>query len=147
MKLVRKHDKHLEKGDFSLSNLNNAAVWGSPIDSSRLNIDCLTMDALKVGKLNIRGETCFVHLDRKAAFEAYFDDGTDTLISNSDTVKQPCSDVKLEVERDGGCDMWRVRSEFYAALLRNLLQICPTQDNTRFIGRFKHVPSCLFERK
>ena len=138
-KLVRKHDKHLEKGDFSLANLDNAAAWGAAINPSRLDISVLDTHAVKISKLDLRGNVCFVHLDRKATFEAYFTAAEAQTRNNN--AAQTRINVQLLKGREDGCEMWRVRSELCAAMLNNLLNHCPSKENTQFIGRSKHVIS------
>ncbi len=136
-KLVRKHDKNLDRGDFSLSNLNNRTAWGAAIDIGKLNLSVLNTQMLKIRKLQLSGNTCTVFLDRKTAFQAYFA-AAEALPHGDDNrprkLHQIRHVVRDQASNSGGGEMRRVRSEFCVAMLSQLLQLSPTEDPTLFIG-------------
>ncbi len=139
-RLVRKHDKCLDsRGDFSLSNLQNPSAWGAAIDPSRLDVNILSTQALKIRKLQLLNNNngCAVYLDRKTACEAYFSAASNK--SSSEDAAKNCH-VRV-VGIDGvSSEMWRARCELYAAMLTNLLKHTPaiTEDPVQFLGRYRY---------
>jgi hypothetical protein len=136
-RLVRKHDKCLDsRGDFSLSNLHNPSAWGAAIDPSRLGVNVLTTEALKIKKFQLLDNNCYaVYLDRKVACEAYF-----STASNKCSSEDAAKNCHVRVVGIGGVssEMWRARCELYAAMLSNLLNQTPaiTEDSTQILGRY-----------
>eukprot|EP00092_Neocalanus_flemingeri_P033317 GFUD01036232.1.p1 GENE.GFUD01036232.1~~GFUD01036232.1.p1 ORF type:complete len:388 (+),score=109.05 GFUD01036232.1:1232-2395(+) len=71
LQLIRKHDKNLEKGDFSFPNLNNAKVWDK-LNVKTDDLDKICQSCSKIEKIAISGDSSVVFLKRKSAFEDYF---------------------------------------------------------------------------
>jgi hypothetical protein len=136
-RLVRKHDKCLDsRGDFILSNLHNPSAWGAAIDPSRLDVNVLTTQALKIRKLQLLDNNCCaVYLDRKTACEAYF-----STVSNQCSSENAAKNCHVRVVGMEGVssEMWRARCELYAAMLTNLLKYMPpiTEDPAQILGRY-----------
>ncbi len=142
-RLVRKHDKCLDnRGDFSLSNLRNPSAWGAAIDPSRLDVNVLTTQALKIRKLQLLDNNCYaVFLDRKTACEAYFSAASNKC--SSESAAKNCH-VRV-VGIDGvSSEMWRARCELYAAMLTNLLKHTPAiiEDPVQILGRYLLLILC-----
>jgi hypothetical protein len=142
-RLVRKHDKCLDsRGDFSLSNLHNPSAWGAAIDPSRLDVNVLTTQALKIRKFQLLDNNCCaVYLDRKTACEAYF-----SAASNKCRGEDAAKNCRVRVVGIEGVssEMWRARCELYAAMLGNLLKHSPaiTEDPVQILGRCSLLISC-----
>ena len=83
LKLIRKHDKRLELGDFSFPSLNNEKVWGK----LGLKTKCLKQiqdSSAFFKKISESAQTVVVYLDRKAVYEQYFSNTARFFLNNSD---------------------------------------------------------------
>jgi len=95
MQLIRKHDKNLEKGDFSFPNLSNDRVWGKH-NIHQLDLKDIVENISIIEKIEVNADSSVIFLKRKNIFEVFFNQSKDKpsnpkdetpLIVNFDLVK------------------------------------------------------------
>jgi len=95
MQLIRKHDKNLDKGDFSFPNLSNDRVWGKH-NIHQLDLKDIVENISIIEKIEVNGDSSVIFLKRKNIFEEFFNQSKDNpsnledetpLIVNFDLVK------------------------------------------------------------
>jgi len=71
LQLIRKHDKNLEKGDFSFPNFDNNKVWEN-LDVINTNLNELTSSCPEICTMEESRGFIIIHLDRKFMFQELF---------------------------------------------------------------------------
>ena len=86
-KLIRKHDKKLENGDFSFPRLDNDKVWAK----FRLKSKCLEEiqnSSPVIKQLSQSGSIVIVYLDRKTVFNQYLGNPTSSLFNDYEKISK-----------------------------------------------------------
>jgi len=115
LQIIRKHDKNLQKGDFSFPNLDNVKVWGKyTVKVFDMQIICKSCSA--VDRIEIVGDSSVVFLKRKNAFEDYF------LSTNHpiEPKKNQISTVNFDTTKPNSSHLTSARVDSFHAALKNL---------------------------
>ena len=115
-RLIRKHDKKLELGDFSFPSLDNDKVWGKfQLKTKSLN-DIQDASSL-LRKVSQSGHTIVVNLDRKSLYQQYFQDGPRVFVKDSSKM----SNVKnSDLSKPNSSEMTSARANCISEVLVNL---------------------------
>jgi len=84
LQLIRKHEKNLEKGDFSFPNFDNNKVWKN-LDVINTNINDLASSCPEICTMEESRGFIIIHLDRKFMFQELFLKPQDTIIHSTES--------------------------------------------------------------
>ena len=122
-KLIRKHDKKLENGDFSLPRLDNEKVWAK----FKLKSKCLEKiqnSSPVIKHLSESGSIVIVYLDRKTVFNQYFGNPTSGLLSDFEKISKV---QNFDLKKPNSSEITSYRAACISEVLINLPR---TSNNT-----------------
>ena len=115
LQLIRKHDKNLEKGDFSFPNLDNVKVWGK-YTVKTVDVEIICKSCSTIDKIEIVGHSSVVFLERKIAFDDYFLN----INHSSEPSRKPTSVVNFDINKPNSSHLTSARVDSFHKALENL---------------------------
>ena len=116
MQLIRKHDKNLEKGDFSFPNLSNDKVWAKH-NIHELDIKEIVKNIPSIEKIEVNSDSCVIFLKRKIVFEEFFKKSKNYL---SNQKSKTTSIVNFDSIKPNSSSLTSARVSSFYEVLRNL---------------------------
>jgi len=113
-KLIRKHDKKLDLGDFSFPSLNNDKVWAK-YQLKTKSLKQIQDSSAVIKKLSESGQTVVVNLDRTKVYDLYF--GNPLLFNDAEKM----SKVKnFDIRKPNSSEITSARAFSISEVLVNL---------------------------
>jgi len=116
MQLIRKHDKNLEKGDFSFPNLSNDKVWAKH-NICKLDTKDIVENIPSIEKIEINCDSCVIFLRRKNVFEEFYKNSRENLFSQK---SKTISIVNFDSIKPNSSSLTSARVSCFYEVLRNL---------------------------
>jgi len=115
LQLIRKHDKNLEKGDFSFPNLSNEKVWGK-LEVQTCDLLEISKSSSKIEKIEIVGASSIVFLKRESVFADFFLRN----LNYSSNVETKPSIVNFDTAKPNSSKLTSARADSFHLALSNL---------------------------
>eukprot|EP00090_Calanus_glacialis_P024834 TRINITY_DN38551_c0_g1_i1.p1 TRINITY_DN38551_c0_g1~~TRINITY_DN38551_c0_g1_i1.p1 ORF type:complete len:386 (-),score=87.96 TRINITY_DN38551_c0_g1_i1:24-1181(-) len=115
IQLIRKHDKNLEKGDFSFPNLSNEKVWGK-LEVQTFDLVEISKSSPKIEKIETVGACSVVFLKRESVFTEFF---LRNPIHSSNVETKP-SIVNFDTGKPNSSKLTSARADSFHQALSNL---------------------------
>ena len=116
LKLIRKHDKTLENGDFSFPRLDNDKVWAK----FKLKNKCfekIQNSSPVIKQLRESGSIVIVHLDRKNVFNLYFGNPPSSLLNDYEKISKV---ENFDLKKPNSSEITSSRANCISEVLTNL---------------------------
>ena len=116
LKLIRKHDKKLENGDFSFPQLDNDKVWAK----FKLKSQCLEKiqnSSPVIKELSQSGSIVIVFLERKAVFNQYFGNPSSSLSNDYEKISKL---QNFDLKKPNSSEITSYRAKCISEVLINL---------------------------
>ena len=126
-KLIRKHDKKLENGDFSFPRLDNDKVWAK----FKLKSKCLEKiqnSSSVIKQLSESGSIVTVYLERTTVFNQYFGNPTTRLLNDYEKISKV---ENFDMKKPNSSEITSSRAKCISEVLINLPR---TSNNTIVIS-------------
>ena len=126
-KLIRKHDKKLENGDFSFPRLDNDKVWAK----FRLKSKCLEEiqnSSPVIKHLSQSGSIVIVYLNRKTVFSQYFGNPPSGFLNDYEKISKVHN---FDMKKPNSSEITSSRTNCISEVLTNLPR---TSNNTIVIS-------------
>ena len=127
LKLIRKHDKTLQNGDFSFPRLDNDKVWAK----FKLKIKCLEKiqsSSPVIKQLSESGSIVIVYLDRRTVFNQYFGNPASSLLNSYEKISKV---ENFDLKKPNSSEITSSRANCLSEVLTNLPR---TSDKTILIS-------------
>jgi len=115
LQLIRKHDKNLEKGDFSFPNLTNEKVWGK-LEVQTCDLLEISKSSPKIEKIETVGVSSVVFLKRESVLKEFFLG----IPNQSSNVETKLSIVNFDTARPNSSKLTSARADSFHQALGNL---------------------------
>ena len=115
-KLIRKHDKKLENGDFSFPRLDNDKVWAK----FKLKSKCLEEienSSPVIKQLSQTGSIVSLYLNRKTVFSQYFGNLTSGFLNDSEKISKVHN---FDMKKPNSSEITSSRANCISEVLTNL---------------------------
>jgi len=116
LQLIRKHDKNLEKGDFSFPNFSNDRVWVKH-NIHQLDVKDIVENISSIEKMEVNGDSCVIFLKRKTIFEEFFKQDKDKICYLKE--KTPLI-VNFDIIKPNSSSLTSARTNAFYGVLSNL---------------------------
>jgi len=114
--LIRKHDKNLEKGDFSFPNITNKKAWAKH-NVKEMHLEKIIDKIPKIEKIDVIDNICVVFLKRGIIFEEFFKK-TNSSSQNIKTTKPLI--VNFDTSKPNSSSLTTARAACFYEVLDNL---------------------------
>jgi len=115
LQLIRKHDKNLEKGDFSFPNLSNEKVWGK-LEVQTCDLLEISKSSPKIEKIQTVGASTVIFLKRENVFADFFLRNQ----NHSSNVETKPSIVNFDTAKPNSSKLTSARADSFHLALSNL---------------------------